>query len=109
MKLSMNANDSAPRTRATPPPPAAPARLDAGIPGMAADPVVRPQKRRGRSRCGNDLEQRIERLASTNTEFKGNLRKPAGFLDVFLELVDLMGPELLATSTGFDAPASHRF
>ena len=70
---------------------------------VAAGPAVRPQKRRGRSRRDPGLEKRIEDLASRKSEFKGNLRKPAGLLDAFLELVDLMGPEFLTTSPGHAA------
>jgi hypothetical protein len=76
--------------------------------GVATGPAVRPQKRRGRSRRDAHLEKRIEDLASLKSEFQGNLRKPAGLLDAFFELVDLMDPEFPATSPGPAAASPRR-
>lgn len=75
---------------------------------VAAGPAVRPQKRRGRSRRNASLEKRIEDLASLKSEFQGNLRKSAGLLDAFFELVDLMGPEFPTTSPGPAAASPRR-
>lgn len=68
--------------------------------GITAGPAVRPQKRRGRSKRDASLEQRIEDLASRKSEFEANLRKPAGLLDAFFELIELMGSDSLTSSPG---------
>jgi len=61
-----------------------------------AAPVSRPGKSKSAGEGSSRLDRKIERLASNRSEFHGNIRRPAGFLTAFLELVELMDPEVRA-------------
>jgi hypothetical protein len=65
-----------------------------------------PGRRPGKRQAG--LDRKIERLASNPNEFRGNIRRPAGFLSALLELVELMGPELSASPPGTRSTAAPR-
>lgn len=58
--------------------------------------VPRPEKRKAAGKRPSRLDRKIERLASNRSEFHGNIRRPAGFLTAFLELAELMDPEVPA-------------
>lgn len=64
--------------------------------------------RRGRARLDSPVAKRIKRLATGGSEFHGNLRRSAGFLEAMLEIFALMGPEFSATSPGTPSPATRR-
>jgi len=61
-----------------------------------AAPVFPAAKSKSAGKRASRLDRKIERLASNRSEFHGNIRRPAGFLTAFLELVELMDPEVPA-------------
>jgi hypothetical protein len=77
-------------------------------PAITPGAPIRPPKRRGRSRRDASLEQRIDDLASRKSEFEANLRKPAGLLDAFFELVGLMASDSPTSSAGLTAASPRR-
>jgi hypothetical protein len=69
--------------------PSTPTEISPG--GGAGSPPV-PKRTRGHRGNRKSVKRRIERLAADDGEFHGNIRRPSGFLDAFLELVSLMSP-----------------
>jgi hypothetical protein len=61
-----------------------------------AAPALRFEKHKSAGKPASRLDRKIERLASNRSEFHGNIRRPAGFLTAFLELAELMDPEVHA-------------
>ena len=72
-------------------PGAPPAPPDTPPGGGTVSPPV-PKRARGHRGHRKSVKRRIERLASGDEEFHGNIRRPAGFLDAFLEILSLTSP-----------------
>ncbi len=69
--------------------PGAPAAPPDTSPGGGTGSPPPPKRTRGHRGKRMSLKRRIERLAEGEEEFHGNVRRPAGFLDAFLEILSL--------------------